>query len=86
VDVIWLKNLQKPLKATQSANNASSSKSLHVSSNKTEPKPTRSSSNAKVPVGLLALRNKMTPNLSKREKYSFLNLTSKIMSASVSKV
>ncbi|RNA04951.1 lipoxygenase homology domain-containing 1-like [Brachionus plicatilis] len=41
----------------------------------------RNKSIATVPAGIVTVRNKNTPYLSKREKISMLNLTSKIMSA-----
>lgn len=43
----------------------------------------RNRSVATVPAGIITVRNKNTPFLSKREKMSMLNLTSKIMSATV---
>ena len=38
----------------------------------------------KVPAGVLTIRSTHTPALTKREKLSMVNITSKIMSASVS--
>ncbi len=43
----------------------------------------RSQTSESVPVGALTVRSKNTPTLSRREKLSMLNITSKIMSATV---
>ena len=78
----WEKRGQKSKSSTKSVERCQTSNNNAGKSS--AEKRTKSVAAASVPVGVLTVRNTHTPTLNRREKLSMLNITSKIMSASVS--
>jgi hypothetical protein len=79
----WEKRGQKSKSSTKSVERCQTSNNNKAGKSSAE-KRTKSVAAATVPVGVLTVRNTHTPTLNRREKLSMLNITSKIMSASVS--